>query len=67
LTGDEFEMVFDQRKVVSDLVDLPQCELAPIRHINRHQRCIIANPRKAPNLRRGHLVSNTWLAPAVLA
>jgi hypothetical protein len=46
LAGNEFEMVFDQLKVVSGLVDLPQCERAPIRHINRHQRSIFANPRK---------------------
>jgi hypothetical protein len=59
-------MVFDQRKVVSGLVDLPQCELAPIRHINRHHRSTFARPRNTRNLKRCARFSGKFEWPKVV-
>ena len=58
LAGEEFEMIFDHGEIGSGLVDLPQCELVLICHINRHQRSTFANPRNSRNLRRCPLVSS---------
>jgi hypothetical protein len=51
-------MIFDHGEIGSGLVDLPQCELVLICHINRHQRSTFANPRNSRNLRRCPLVSS---------
>jgi hypothetical protein len=58
LAHEELEVAFYHGEIGSGLVDLPQCELVLICHINRHQRSTFANPRNSRNLRRCPLVSS---------